>query len=740
MSDGRSDSAPRPEGLALESARRWSILILAIVGLGLETVSVVTVWGELPGLQRSVIVVSIVTAVAAGLFRKTTAALWVFAIAGLLLALANLLPSVGTPWLHLNAVMLFVAFTLAMLVRPIYAAALAIVLPVVTHIAWETNPEDVIATGYAAWGGWIPPVQVAVMILVVNTVWWRLRGFADRMDADFVREQQQLQRALEEQERQSARRRAAIAIHESLLNGIRSALTLQRVDAARLSYSLPPLTAMGAEVAEATDAQTLGVAIAETADVPIAVTRRGAGTLSLDARAFETLRAAVVEIVRNEARHGSGSVPEVEIHASGDLLVITCSGRIVVSDPLSSGLGVRTAVIDSLGEAGARIREGDGTVTIEFRPEQGRRRSASDSIFSRSRALMTAGLAAMAASGVLYFVALLTQGAHGVALVAAALAAAVGGVTIVALTLTARRLTAAAALALVAAPACVPWLLAASAAAACAASPELTASAVNVTGFAVIGISLWSRWWVMLAGLGVWLAGMVILVTAAPATCSTYLTQPIANSLVVIPLFVFGTLAAARVYSQAAAQRTDLELTSLQERIAADAQAETNARLGSLVRDVTDELTRVSTGGAVDAATEHRLRLYEGRIRAAVQVDPVASGSFDRLAADLVEDMASTDVAVEVKLLEASSDPRPLPPGVQQLLSRAVGGGRAVIASFSDGSSDYLTVLAPLPDVPWASAIQDYAFDDVEFLVDEAPTSDDPRGGRIFMARRPVAV
>lgn len=730
-----------PEGLALESARRWSVLILAIVGLGLETVSVITVWGQLPALQRGVIVVAVVTAIIAAAFRKTTAALWIFTIAALLLALANLLPAAGVPWLHLNAVVLFVAFTLAMLVRPVYALVSAIVLPVVTHIVWETSPEDVIATGYAAWGGWIPPIQVAVMILLVNTVWWRLVHFARRMDAQYDNEQAQLQRSLEEQERQAARRRAAIAIHESLLNGIRSALTMQRVDAARLGHSLPPLAVPGTEMSDLTDAQALGTAIMDSAGVPIALTRSGTDSRSLGAKAFEALRGAVVEIVRNEVRHGTNPVPEVLIDTTERSLTITCSGQVFIAEPLSSGIGVRTAVVDSLRDVGASLDELDGRVMITLATESDTRpRSPSDSIFSRSRALMTAGLAAMASSGVLYFAAIITDGGWTLSVGAATAAAAAAGVAIVTLTLTAARVRVSLALAIVAAPAAVPWLLALSASAVCTSTPEITASAVNVTGFAVIGISLWSRWWVMLVGLGAWLGGMAFFVVTAPTSCAPLLLQPIANSLVVIPLFVAGTLLAARVYSQAAAQRTALELAILQERIAADAQAETNARLGSLVRGVTDELTQVSEGRTVDAAMEHRLRLYEGRIRAAVQVDPVVSGSFDRLAASVVEEMAATDTPVEVKLLEASADARPLPSDIHEVLTRATSGGRAVIAAFSDGESDYLTVVAPLPDVPWATSSADLVFDDVDLLIDEAATPDDPRGGRLFMARRSVAL
>jgi hypothetical protein len=736
---GDPASVVGPERLALESARRWSVLVLAIVGLGLETVAVLTVWSDLPNLQRAVIGAAIVTAIVAAIFRRTTTSLWVFAFAGLMLVLANLLPPAGVPWLHLNADVLFVAFTFALLVRPVYAVFLALTLPVLTHIAWETNPGDVIATGYAAWGGWIPPIQVAVMMLVVNTVWWQLSRYASTLDGEYQREQEQLERSLAEQERQASRRRAAIVIHESLLNGIRAVLTAGLTDPQRLISSMPPDASLEAPLPVATDANALGTSILETAGVPIQMKRQGSSTRNLEPETFESVRGAVVEIARNEYRHGEGRSVDLLVSASDAALTVTIAGQLIVAEPLESGLGVRTAVLEALEAANVEVAQADGAVIITVRRDlSSTPRTAPSSVFSRSRALMTAFLGSMALSGVLYFIALTTAEGMSLPTVLAMLLATIAAIVLILVTVTGTRLRASTGLPLTFAPAMIPWLMVAGASGICASAPEIAASAVNVTGFAVIGLSLWTRWWVMIPALGIWLAGMGLFVATAPSGCGSLFLVPAANSVIVMLLFVGGTLAAARVYSLAESQRNELEYSARAERIAADAQAQTNARLASLVAGVRAEFSRIHEGAPVDEATEHRLRLYEGRIRTAVQVDPLLSGSFQKVAAELVESMATQDIAVDVKLLEASDDQRALPNDVEELLTRFAEGGQTTLAAFTDGRADYLTVAAPRENVPWLDEMSDLTVDDVEVLIDDSATASSERGGRIVMVRRPL--
>jgi hypothetical protein len=684
-----------------------------------------------------VALIALSTGIIALVFRRSTWALAGFAVAALLLTMANTLPSAGVPWLQINGAALFVAFVGGMLVPPRFAIAGAIVLPVLVHIAWSAAPEDVIATGYAAWDGWIPPIQTAVMLLLVNAVWWRLRNFATAMDVEYRHSVDDLEGALAESERQAALRRAAIVIHESLLNSIRAALATGNVDSSRLSARSLSDAVLATPVLPPQDASMIGPAIAETAEVPITFDYAGPDKAELDPATFEAVRAAVVELVRNDVRYGDTVVAHIQAECHDGQLTVSCPGRLLEVDPLKSGLGVRTAVRDSLEAIGASVEQTGERVTIRvpLMPTAAPLK-ASESVFARSRGLMTAFLGAMALSGVLYFVAAITSGARSWPVYAATVLALIAGVTVVMLTLRSGRLPAGVAASLALIPALVPWLFAAGVTAVCSAAPEISASAVNVTGFAVIGIALWSRWWVMAPTLGLWVAGMLVLIERSEPSCSAGYVQPLINSVVVMPLFVAGTLIAARAYSRASLERETVELARLREAISLQAQTETNSRLKDLVDQVTHDLSEVARGGQVDREFARRLRLSEGRIRAAVQVDPVLAGGFNSFASMLVETLAARGIVTDVKLLEASDDRRPLPAEFAEILTRAASGGHAAIAAFQDGEADYLTISAPASDVPWAGEAADMCIDGVDLLVDEAYSETDPAGARIFVVRR----
>ena len=398
---------------------------------------------------------------------------------------------------------------------------------------------------------------------------------------------------------------------------------------------------------------------------------------------------------------------------------------------------MRRAVIDALSAVGATIEQADGVVTISVdRLPATASRPRRDSVFSRSRGLMSAFLGAMVLSGILYFAAMITSGAGSVPVYIATALALAAGLILVTLTLRSGPLPAPMALGLALLPAAIPWLFAVSNSAICAAAPEISASAVNVSGFAVIGISLWSRWWVMAPTLAMWVGGMFVLIAQSGGECASLLVQPVLNSLFVMPLFVAGTLLAARAYARASSARETVELAQMRESISAQAQAEMNSRLEDLVDDVVRELQSIASGHPVDRDVARRLRLSEGRIRAAVQVDPVLSGAFDAFAAKVVESLAVKGITVDVKLLESSADPRPLPPELCEILTRAASGGHASIAAFQDGEVDYLTVSAPASDVSWSIDVSDACVDGVDLLVDEAHSEIDPSGARIFMLRR----
>jgi hypothetical protein len=222
---------------------------------------------------------------------------------------------------------------------------------------------------------------------------------------------------------------------------------------------------------------------------------------------------------------------------------------------------------------------------------------------------------------------------------------------------------------------------------------------VNVTGFAIVIVGLWSRLWVIALGLAVWVTLTISLINAVPDTCTNSNYFPIINTLFIMPIAALGILVASRYNDRAQRMAEDVAAHNDLERARAMAASEMNERLRELVSQALQLLIAASEQDTLDPHLRRLLQVVEGRIRIAVQVDPQTSGAFALLAQTLVERAADREIPVDVRLIEASNSLETVDPEVVEFIIAMLADSwpeLATLSVFSDGGDDYLSLTARL--------------------------------------------
>lgn len=691
-----------PETLALQTTRRWLILSTASVLITVSTLLGARAWSQLSSLERAMLLLSVALVSLAVLLRRRDRTLWLAPAAVLCLSVPALLLPTETPgWIPMPNAVANAGYISILLVSRWAGLTIAVGNGALLSAVIARDPTNVVGPALEVAGGSIVVVQILAASLALWWAWQIQVREATVTDADLLRREGNTRRAVAQQERALVWRATATQVHESVLNSIRYVLgttTVDRtllVDAIAASTSAPEQRAEGGShtltdlIGRLRSDEVVGALLDVRGPVP---------RTDLAPEVFAAVRAALVEMARNSVRHGSATRIVIDCWDDGDTTIVRLQddgSGLPAGAP--RGIGLDTVVGASLADIGGTWSlepgpQGGVTATIAVPSSQGVRRQGEPfTPFDKGRFLVTSLLAGSAAVGLTYFALWAVDGgARGLQILMAGAASIVAALWLV---VRRRRVGLGLGLLLSAGAAVVPWLL--------VDQPIPctdvggVAPVVNIAGFAVLIIATWSRLATGAVGMAVWASGALVVAADLPAGCGSELALALLNSLAIIPVLLGVTYVGVRGFQRAQDRATAARQREIVEQSRAEAELELNTALHGAVRDALSLLRQVADGAPVDPTMRAQLELCDMRIRAAIQVDPRSAGAFSRTARQLVERVAAIGVRLDVRSLGSSSDDRPLPVTVTELLARVLStrvDTPATIQSFTTGVDDHLSV------------------------------------------------
>jgi hypothetical protein len=310
--------------------------------------------------------------------------------------------------------------------------------------------------------------------------------------------------------------------------------------------------------------------------------------------------------------------------------------------------------------------------------------------FSKGRLLVTAVLAGNALGGLSFLIYLIAeQGAKAIPVAVLGCA----GIMIAFMIVVRRiRLRTTWAFPIVAVPALVPWLLLAQDYG-CQQSVVLS-PILNAAGFCVMVIAAWATRVVGVVGLLTWGVGGILIALSAQTDCRQAMTVTLVNVLVALPLIVAVTYAGTAAYERSRVRAMEIRQQEIRERSRALAAVDINTELQGVVQDAVTLVGVIGEGALIDHAMRERLRLVDGRIRAHMQVDPLAAGAFAVLARSIVDSLAERGVIATVKGINSSTDHRPIDEAALDVVYRLLSAvaTRSGVQVISNGQEDFLSM------------------------------------------------
>jgi hypothetical protein len=310
--------------------------------------------------------------------------------------------------------------------------------------------------------------------------------------------------------------------------------------------------------------------------------------------------------------------------------------------------------------------------------------------FSKGRLLVTAVLAGNALGGISFLIYLIAeQGAKAIPVAVLGCAGIMIAFTIVVRRI---RLRASWAFPIVAVPALVPWLLLAQDYG-CQQSVVLS-PILNAAGFCVMVIAAWATRVVGVVGLLTWGVGGILIALGAQTDCRQAMTVTLVNVLVALPLIVAVTYAGTAAYERSRVRAMEIRQQEIRERSRALAAVDINTELQGVVQDAVTLVGVIGEGALIDHTMRERLRLVDGRIRAHMQVDPLAAGAFAVLAKSIVDSLAERGVIATVKGINSSTDHRPIDEAALGVIYRLLSAvaTRSGVQVISNGQEDFLSM------------------------------------------------
>ena len=726
---------PREQGLeygALVSTRRWLIVMGTAVAYGVTFVFGLAVFPRTSPAEHVLLAVSAALVVIGMLGSRRSAFLWILT-AGIVVVLVStaFAPTGSARWIPLNLLMGYVSYYMVMLTSRRLGLLLAPMMVVVMMIVWRGRPSNVIVANLATFGGWVAALQLLCSTLLLWWTWNRLKSEAATADQGIVEVERRTIESLREQERARLWRQTAVQLHESVLNTVRYVLTAPTIDRARLSTEIERerSTPVPATVNDALTVATLFEAVrADPVLVDVVSVTGWAPDVPLDGDVFEAARAATVELGRNAVRHSKATRVELSARSGlqGQIILRLVDNGLGTDEAGAPGVGTATVLNAALQEVGATwSREslsGGASVSriiVPRRGDQNRRDRGRRTYppFDKGRLLVTSVLVGISVGGTVNFLRMAAVGgtAERIAAVLGLFGIAVAAVVL----LRRRRVHRGWALALVLAPAMVPWFLLGDQYSCAEAAP--LSPVLNIAGYCVMVIAVWSGVLPGVVGVSVWAASGALLVTSIPAGCRDSVAVALVNSLVALPVILSVTYTGARAYQRAQDDAQETREREISERTAAVAARDINNQLDDSVHQAEVVLARIVAGADVDDDVRRELEQLDGRIRAGIQVDPESDGSVAVLAKVLVDEAADQGIRVSVRAISCSNDVRPVPRDVARLLYRVLVTPvpeAPRLHVFTDGEEDHLSVVTDREALRAASLEPGSDFEVGDFVVE----------------------
>jgi hypothetical protein len=165
------------------------------------------------------------------------------------------------------------------------------------------------------------------------------------------------------------------------------------------------------------------------------------------------------------------------------------------------------------------------------------------------------------------------------------------------------------------------------------------------------------------------------------------------NCIVIVPVVVIIVSLATKRF-----RRTQVEVMLQREAlnrelVRANAAFVIDRQLSACVAQAESIIGRIADGADLDADTRRELACLEGLIRATIQVDPVSSGEFARVAARLCNAAFSNSIPAQVGTLISSADTTPLPTVLVQALESSISSAESItVRAMTSANEDHLAV------------------------------------------------
>jgi len=691
---------------ALLSTRRWLMIVGTCVWITTTLLIVRYQWPRLSTVEHVLIMIGTIIFVGAVVLSRHRRFLWLFPIGQLcFLACAFVAPLSSPNWLALATLSSWLGYFLISLTSRRIGLILTPVAALITIVAWKSGASIVVPGALEILGGWVVFAQSLCGAVALWWAWNTLSAEARQGDARTEHLEQETLHSLELQERARIWRQGATRVHESVLNTVRHVLLTQNLDRGRLKQEIDQALSNrnSRHSILGSTAEDLVNEVAQVDfDGSILEIQGSIPDLNMDSDVYRTLRAAVIELIRNAIRHAEGKSIALSLTVSSQSeLVISVFGgtRVEVNSP--PGIGRNTVLGSALDDIGAVLRSETGIggrdrSVIEIPvahliPSVIEAQFLGFPPFDRARLLVTSPLAAMTVIGSIYFIREMTldrgfadlSGWFGLA----------SAVMVATLVVRRKRVKPWIGVLIVLVPASVPFLVL---------EPDfqctqsgLFSPILSVSGFSVMVIAAWSGRWAGIAGLALWAYGGATLIMRFPSNCRDSVSLALLNSLVVLPVILTVSFIGAKAYRKAADRTRAVRKLEVIERSRGAAAEDLNAHLDDAVSSSLDLLGQVANGAELDTQMLSKLEVEDGRIRSAIQVDPERDGAFAVVMRTLVEEAADLGIRTNVKALVSSRDSRPIDSKVERLLYQLLVANQAQptqVQVFTDGVEDHLVL------------------------------------------------
>jgi hypothetical protein len=689
-----------PQLQALMATRRLLVLAVAFYVVGAAVTLGLVRGVNLIGPNGIVVGLSVGLLALAVFVLRGEVQLWISFMALLVLTAAIFLPNEASEaWLPVPNLTVSVAY-LGILITSRWWSGVWIVVGLSLSIsALVLRPSQVVSWAPEMPLAWI---VVAQLLAACMLLWWtfqRLRSEASTLDGVHRQLQRQTEVAIARQERSRAWRKSAVALHESILNTIGYLLQSPNLDRKALVEQSrnPAPFVLDHPLVESHTVEDVVARSRRMLSIPLTVTVIGGGAdATLTPAVSGALRVAAVEVMRNAFRHGAAAHVKVVAIRGGNsrvLLTITDDG-IGIRGSMTTGIGLTQALSETITDVGGHVEVNttDGHVRVDMDLPVGRSEESRRVVpvpFNHARLLVSAILVAYVAVGIAYVPFHFAE--RGAAILPTDIGLVL--VAIVAVTIFFRAGNIRWAIKLTGAllAVAVPWFLALGEVA-CGQDSVLPAI-LNVSGFAVLALSVWLRTPWALGLLLVWAAGGIFLITRAPMGCRQGLIYAEFNALLVVPLVLGIAYMGLKQATNARRRMENLEVIRTLEATQARAWEDFNAELADTVQRASHLIDRVAEGEELSDVLVRELICCDARIRAGIQIDPQSTGNTGRLARDLIAKACDVGVHVKVRSLESEEGSIEVPVQARFALISLVQRPTAMtIQVLDDGSSDQLSM------------------------------------------------